>query len=88
MTVNKDKTKVIHFRNKNKTRSNFDFKCGHASIDFDSTYKYLGLHFNEYMDYKYTVREITKSASRALSAVYAKFISFGGMSYDVNTKLD
>ena len=39
------------------------------------------------MDYKYTVREITKSASRALSALYAKCISCGGMTYDVYNKL-
>ena len=39
------------------------------------------------MDCKYTVREITKSASRALSALYAKFISCGGMTYDVYNKL-
>ena len=39
------------------------------------------------MEHKYTIREITKSASRALSAVYTKFLSCGGMSFDVYTKL-
>ena len=39
------------------------------------------------MDLKLTVREVTKSASRALSAVFTKFLSCGGMSYDVYNKL-
>ncbi|CAC5381708.1 unnamed protein product [Mytilus coruscus] len=50
-------------------------------------YRYLGFHINEFMEHKYTIREITKSASRALSAVYTKFLSCGGMSFDVYTKL-
>ncbi len=36
---------------------------------------------------RFTVRETTKSASRALGAVYMKFISNGGMSHDVYNKL-
>ena len=87
MSLNVEKTKILHFRNKNIERSTFNFRCGGVKIDFDKVYRYLGLTFNEYMDYKYTVRELTKSASRALSAIYTKFISCGGMSYDVYTKL-
>ena len=33
------------------------------------------------------VKELAKSASRALGALYGKFISAGGMSYSVYTKL-
>ncbi|CAC5363807.1 unnamed protein product [Mytilus coruscus] len=65
----------------------FNFKCGDMSISFDNAYRYLGLHINEFMEHKSTIREITKSASRALSAVYTKFLTCGGMSFDVYTKL-
>ncbi|CAC5406288.1 unnamed protein product [Mytilus coruscus] len=68
-------------------RSDFNFKCGDMPISFDNAYRYLGLHINEFMEHKYTIREITKSASRALSAVYTKFLSCGGMSFEVYTKL-
>ena len=34
-----------------------------------------------------SIREITKSASRALGVVYTKYLHAGGMSYDVYTKL-
>ncbi len=36
---------------------------------------------------KFTVKQTTKAASRALGAVYTKFISGGGMTHDVYTKL-
>ncbi|CAG2187121.1 unnamed protein product [Mytilus edulis] len=87
MTLNETKTKIIHFRNKKAPRSDFNFKCGDMPISFDNAYRYLGLHINEFMEHKYTIREITKSASRALSVVYTNFLSCGGMSFDVYTKL-
>ena len=87
MSLNENKTKVIHFRNKNSALSNHKFPCGDIEIKYDTVYRYLGLYLNEFCDYKYTVRELTKSASRALSAVYTKYLSCGGMSYDVYTEL-
>lgn len=87
MTLNETNTKIIHFRNKKAPTSDFNFKCGDMSISFDNAYRYLGLHINEFMEHKYTIREITKSASWALSAVYTKFLTCGGMSFDVYTKL-
>ena len=36
---------------------------------------------------KFATSELAKSAGRALSALYAKFKSAGGMAYDVYTKL-
>ena len=42
---------------------------------------------NEFLDISKSIREITKSASRALGAVYTKFLYAGGMTYDVYTKL-
>ena len=42
---------------------------------------------NEFLDMKLSVKEITKSASRALSAIYSKFLCVGGISLFVYTKL-
>ena len=87
LTVNEKKTKVMHFRSKAKTRSNFVFKCGENTIEYEPSYKYLGFWFNEFLDMSRSIREITKSASHALGAVYTKYLHAGGMSYDVYTKL-
>ncbi|CAG2257067.1 unnamed protein product [Mytilus edulis] len=59
--------------------------CVNILFKIINKYRYLGLWFDEYL--KFTVREIRKSASRELSALYTKFISCGGMDYDIFTKL-
>ncbi|KAK3107434.1 hypothetical protein FSP39_014542 [Pinctada imbricata] len=87
LTINKEKTKILHFRGSSVTRSKFSFKCGDLDIDYDSSYRYLGVSLNEFLDYRFTVKEVRKSASRALSALYTKFLYCGDMTYDVFTKL-
>ena len=87
MTVNQAKTKIIHFRSQNKARSDYDFRCGEYTTEYESSYKYLGFWINEYLDLSKSIREVTKSASRALGAVYTKYLCAGGMGYDVYTKL-
>ncbi|VDI71128.1 Hypothetical predicted protein [Mytilus galloprovincialis] len=87
LSLNFEKTKIIHFRCPAAPRSNFNFLFGDTTIDYCSKYRYLGLWLDEHLNWKYTVREIRKSASRALSALYTKFISCGGMDYDIFTKL-
>ena len=42
---------------------------------------------NEFLDMKFSIREIAKSASRALRAIYSKFLCARGMTISVCTKL-
>jgi hypothetical protein len=63
------------------------FTCGVDVIEFASTYKYLGLWFNEHLDFKFAVSELAKSASRALGSLCSMFIKTGGMAFHVFTKL-
>ena len=87
LTVNEAKTKVLHFRSQNEIRSDYVFKCGDKTIEYECSYKYLGFWINEFLDITKSIKEITKSASRALGAVYTKFLYAGGMTYDVYMKL-
>ena len=43
--------------------------------------------FNKHLDLKFAINELAKSASRALSALYTKFLCVGGMDYNVFCKL-
>ncbi|XP_069119795.1 uncharacterized protein [Argopecten irradians] len=83
LTVNVEKTNVIHFRNKSVPKSNFQFTCGDLNIQTTDRYKYLGIWFTEHLDMELTVKELAKSASRALGALYSKFRFAGGMSFGV-----
>ena len=67
--------------------SNYVFKCGDKVINYASEYKYLGFWFNEHLDMKKCIKEIAKSASRALGAIYMKYLNAGGMYFNVYTKL-
>ena len=87
ITVNQAKTKIIHFRSQKKARSDYDFRSGKYTIEYESSYKYLGVWINEYLDLFKSICEVTKSASRALGALYNKYLFAGGMSYGVYTKL-
>ena len=90
LLITQDKTKVIHFGPSGKDRSNFEFKrveCGYKKLEITSSDKYLGIWFQEHLDMKFTVNKLDKSASRALSALYTKFLNVGGMDYGVFSKL-
>ena len=87
LQVNESKTKIVHFRAHSRTRSVFQFKFGNANLEYEENYRYLGFWFNEHLDDAKSIREIAKSAGRALSAIYTKFIHVGGMKYEVYTKL-
>lgn len=87
LSVNSEKTKVIHFRSVSTTLCNHNFFCGDMHIEMTDKYKYLGLWFQENLDMKFATSELSKSASRALSVLYAKFKCAGGMAYDVYSKL-
>ena len=57
------------------------------NLAYAQSYKYLGLWFQENLVMKFATSELAKSASRALSALYTKYLHLGGMSYNTWKKL-
>ena len=70
--INPGKTKVIHFRHKRKTLSNFIFHLGCKTIDYAHDYKYLGHFLNEFLDTDESIQRVYDSANRALGVLIAK----------------
>ncbi|XP_053393694.1 uncharacterized protein LOC128555443 [Mercenaria mercenaria] len=87
MSVNMDKTKVMHFRNNSVSRSDFVFKLNDTVVDYVEQYKYLGLMLNETLDYSKPAKYVAQSATRALGLLISKFKLLGGMPFDVYTEL-
>ena len=48
MSINIDKTKVVHFRNPAESRTAFSFSCGNQTIDVTNSYRYLGLTIDQH----------------------------------------
>ena len=87
MSVNINKTNVVHFRPRSKPQTIFEFKCGGSDIIIKNKYVYLGLGLDEYFNYNVTASFVAQSASRALGLLISKYKTVGGMPYKVYTKL-
>ncbi len=72
LSVNVNKTKVVHFRQKNKDLSKFVFSINEMPLEYVSNYKYLGIMLNENMDFSKTAELLAAAAGRALGSVINK----------------
>lgn len=87
MFINRDKSKVVHFRPASMPRSDVIFKCGVNVLETIGTYTYLGIVLSEYLDFNVTAKCVAQSASRALGLLIAKCKLVGGVPYNVFSKL-
>jgi hypothetical protein len=75
--INPSKSRAIRFRSASTERTEFGFVCGGNEIVLRREYSYLG----------YTAKCVAQSANLALGMIIAKVKSFGGVPYNVYTKL-
>jgi hypothetical protein len=87
MTVNSDKSNVVHFRPTSVDRTVETFTCGDEVIQIVEAYRYLGLILTEHLDYNTMAKNVAASAGRALGLVIAKYKSFGSLPFGTYTKL-
>ena len=87
MTINIDKTNVIHFRKKRTVVTNHEFKLGGATVRNVKEYKYLGVLLNEFMDFNSTAELLSGAAGRALGGLINKFKTFRNAGYTSYKKL-
>jgi hypothetical protein len=87
ISVNKTKSKVMHFRKHTVEKSNFKFTCCESNFEYVSTYKYLGVTMSEFLKYDSNVEILAQSAGRALGSIVAKYKTHQFMGYSTFTKL-
>ena len=76
MTINENKSNLVHFRTPSMERTNHSFTCGKRKLVVTDRYKYLGLILTKYLSYEEMAKNVAKSAGRALGIVIAKYKSF------------
>ena len=69
LKVNKNKTKIIHFRTVRKAPTNVVFKYGNDDLEVVSRYKYLGIILDEHLKFDTCSRPLAESGGRALGSV-------------------
>jgi hypothetical protein len=87
MTVNINKSKIMHCRPKTQIKSNVIFKYGDKQLEYVEKYKYLGVIIDYCINYEVTASVLSNSASRALGNLFSKFKENKGMGYETFTKL-
>jgi hypothetical protein len=87
LIINIEKSKVVHFRNKGKNRSNFQFRIGDCFVLFTDMYKYLGVNLHEHLDFTQTAELLSKSGGRALGAIISKVHNYKDVGFKTFTKM-
>ena len=72
VSVNIQKTKVMHFRKPRKTRTDRMFAIGEEKLEIVDSYKYLGIHLDETVSEKVIVEPLVQAGSWALSVLIGK----------------
>ena len=81
LTINGNKSKVMHFRSLSVDKTVFPFTCRDETLEIVSQYKYLGLILTEHFDFLEMAKSVTISASRALGFSICKDKALGGMPF-------
>ena len=87
MALNIKKTNIVHFRNKQTSRSEYNFIFDDKKIAYTSNYKYLGLLLNEHLDWQGAITEIINKSNKALAILNQKTRINGGLHFCTYTKL-
>ena len=87
LEVNLSKTNIMHVRNPRRNRSIFMFIFNKRCVEYCTTYKYLGVTLNEFLNFNFTANCQSESAGRALGAIITKTIKNGGLPYQIYTTL-
>ena len=87
LRINYTKSAIIHFRNKGKERSDYVFHIENKTIDYASSYKYLGVVLSDNMDFNITVDTLFNSGGRALGSMISKIHNFIDVGFETYTKL-
>ncbi len=72
LCVNVDKTKIMHFRNKDSPLTKVAFVINGQPLECVEEYKYLGIMMDQFHDFVKTAELLAASAGRALGSVINK----------------
>ena len=82
MFVNSDKTKVVHFRSSRKPVTLFKFSYGDMDLEIVKTYNYLGVNFDENLNFRDCIKARSDAASRAFGGIVSKCKQYSDVGYN------
>ena len=68
MTVNVNKSNIVHFSNPSVKQTDRIFKRGSSILNIVDSYTYLGVLLTGHLDFELTANFVAQSASRSLNS--------------------
>ncbi len=87
ISVNFDKSEVVHFRKPNRVRSDTEILLGNKTLKYVNMYKYLGIIFHENLNFEINAEKLANAASRSFGSIVNKFNTIRNMSVITYSKL-
>ena len=87
LTINNDKTNVVHFRNARKQCTKHVFRWDNKEIEKSDFYEYLGVFLDYKLNFEHHFDEVSAAAGRALGKIISKFKEMKNVGYKTFTKL-
>ena len=85
--VNTNKTKVVHFRSISKDVTTENFPYGGVPLEIVKSYKYLGVIFDEFLNFAEGVQTLAGAGGRGLGKIFASHRRLHGIGFKTYTKL-
>lgn len=82
MSVNRSKTKVMHFRKTNQKQTPYNFTICNEILEFTKQYKYLGLYISYNLSFKEGMEILSDAASRSLGMLISRYKILKHMLYN------
>ena len=87
VSINFNKSNIIHFRKIRKCETEVQFVMGEQEINKTPNYKYLGIILDEHLKFTKATDTIAASAQRALGSIVSKYKSYRDMGYKTYSTL-
>lgn len=87
LSINAQKSQIMHFRKSRKNVTKFVFKIGKEVLKITDKYKYLGVVLHENLNFSCTTEVLANSAGRAFGSIMSKFKQMKNMGFSTYTTL-
>ena len=87
ISINSEKSNIMHFRTARKRQTEFEFKLGNNCLTITNSYKYLGCILDTNLNYSLCIETLSASGQCALGSVITTFKGYKDMGIETYKKL-
>ena len=85
--ISQEKNNIVHFRPKSKKRRCFNFTLSGFHPKIVSSYKYLGVIFDEFLNFNLCSETLAESSGRALNGIISKIKTIKDLGFNTFSTL-